>query len=161
MSLIRRILTPWTVFGALVVGLLLIGAAAWFLSNSRPEPVSPGVPTAELSIILAPTPTPPVPTALPATQTQAVEDLPTPLPGTLSIGTLVQITGTGRTGLNLRAEPGLGSGIQYLGFESEVFTITDGPVEVDDLIWWYLVGFSDESRTGWGASNFLEIVQSP
>jgi len=161
MSLIRQILNPWNVLGALIVGLLLIGAAAWYLANTRPEPAAPGVPTAELAVILAPTATQPVPTALPATPTEAAVDLPTPLPGTLAVGTLVQITGTGGTGLNLRDEPGLGSGIQYLGFESEVFTITDGPVETDGLVWWYLVGFTDDSRAGWGASNFLEIVQSP
>jgi hypothetical protein len=161
MPVIRRLFTPWTVLGAFVIGLLLIGAAALYLTNTRQEQAIPGVPTAELAIILAPTPTSPIPTAPPATPTPAAADLPTPLPGTLSIGTLVQITGTGGEGLNLRAEPGLGTGIEYLGFESEVFTVTDGPADADGLVWWYIGGFSDEARAGWAASNFLEIVQSP
>ncbi len=161
MSLLRTILTPFNVLGALLVGLLLIGAAYWYLSSTVPEPAAHGAPTAELSIILAPTVTPVIPTALPVTSTPTLEIPPSPLPGTFTNGALVQIKGTGVDGLNLRDEPGLDSGIQYLGFEAEVFTIQDGPVEADGFIWWYIVGFSDETRFGWAAENFLAIVQSP
>lgn len=161
MTQLRMILTPWTVLGALVFGLVLIGGAAWYLSSTVPEPAPAGAPTAELSVISAPTATPPIPTALPITSTPTIEIPPSPLPGTFTQGAVVQITGTGADGLNLRDEPGLDSGIQYLGFESEVFTIQDGPEEADGLTWWYIVGFSDESRAGWAAANFLAIVQSP
>jgi hypothetical protein len=105
--------------------------------------------------------TPLVPTALAITSTPTLEIPPSALPGTFTNGALVQIKGTGVDGLNLRDEPGLDSGIQYLGFEAEVFTIQDGPVEADGFIWWYIVGFSDETRSGWAAENFLAIVQSP
>ncbi|HUF37274.1 MAG TPA: hypothetical protein VMN57_02015 [Anaerolineales bacterium] len=159
--MIRKIFTPWTVLGALIVGLLLIGLAAWYLSYTAPDPVSPGIPTAEVAIILAPTATPPVPTAVPVTPTQAIEIPPSPLPGIFTIGAVVQIAGTDGNGLNLRGEPGLDSGIQYLGFEAEVFTIQEGPVENNGMTWWFVVGFSDPDRSGWAAANFLELVQSP
>jgi hypothetical protein len=42
-----------------------------------------------------------------------------------------------------------------------VFLVSDGPQEVDGLTWWYLVGFFDESRNGWAASNFLQVIQNP
>ncbi|NJN43410.1 MAG: hypothetical protein HC806_00800 [Anaerolineae bacterium] len=79
----------------------------------------------------------------------------------IGVGASVEISGTGGEGLNLRDVPGLNSNIQYLGFESEVFLVQDGPQEVDGLTWWYLVGFFDESRSGWAASNFLQVIQNP
>ena len=77
------------------------------------------------------------------------------------MGAFVQISGTGGSGLNLRAEPDLDSDIRYLGLESEVFKVQDGPVETDEFTWWYIAGFSDNTRSGWAVSNFLEVIQNP
>ena len=161
MKFIEDLLNPWIVLGSLIVGLLLIGAALWYLSYSAPDAPIVGPPTAELTIIPAPTRTPAIVATPPVSPTPTLALPPAPLPGVMVPGALVQISGTGGDGLNLRDTPGLNSGIQYLGFESEVFTIVEGPVEADGLVWWYIVGFSDESRSGWAASNFLELVQEP
>lgn len=161
MNSLRQLLNIWVVLGAILFGLILIAMAFLILDSTRPEIDPPGVPTAQVSIIQAPTATPlvTVPPSSTATPTLAVP--PSPLPGVLAPGALVQIVGTGGEGLNLRAEPGLNTGIQYLGFESEVFTIVEGPVEADGFTWWRLVAFADETRSGWGAANFLEVVQTP
>lgn len=161
MKLLQQVLHPWTVIGALVIGLLLIAAAFGILNRGRPEPLDAVNPTAEIRAIDPPTLTPIVVTPPEATPTATLEIPPPPPAGMITLGAVVQIAGTGGEGLNLRDTAGLESRVQYLGFESEVFTVEDGPVEVDGLNWWYIVGFSDPSRSGWAAANFLEIVQSP
>ena len=161
MNAFRKIISPWVIIGAILIGLLLVAGAFAVLDYTRPQPAQPGIPTAEIAMISAPTSTPVITAAPPQTPTPTADIPPAPIPGVLSPGAIVQIVGTGGEGLNLRAIPGLQSNIQYLGFESEVFTIVEGPVEKDGFVWWRLVGFYDETRSGWGASNFLEIVQTP
>ena len=161
MDKLRAVFSPWIIVGAIAIGLALVAGAFALLEYTRPVPAPPGPPTAEMAVIPAPTPTVPIPTLPPASPTPTMDVPPAPIPGVLSPGAIVQIIGTGGEGLNLRAIPGLESNIQYLGLESEVFTIVEGPVEKDGLVWWRLVGFYDETRSGWGASNFLEIVQVP
>jgi len=86
---------------------------------------------------------------------------PTPLPGEITLGAHVQVTGTSGDGLRLRAEPSIGSQVRLLGSEAEVFRVDDGPLTVDGFIWWYLVGPFDENRRGWAVSNYLKVVQNP
>lgn len=161
MNVLRQFFNPWILLGSVLIGVLLIGAAFGVLVYTQPQPTPFSAPTAAVAVIPAPTLTPRVPTPAPVTPT-ATQDLPpAPPSGVLVPGALVQIAGTGGEGLNLRATPGLSSNIQYLGFEAEVFTIQSGPEEADGLVWWYIVGFSDESRAGWAASNFLAVVQAP
>ena len=47
------------------------------------------------------------------------------------------------------------------GAEEEIFLVADGPQQVDNYTWWYLVGPFDESRHGWAVANFLRVVQNP
>ncbi len=161
MNAIRQLLSPWVIIGALLIGLLLVAGAFALLDFMRPAPATPGVPTAIVAMIKAPTATPVIVTQPPLTPTPTLVIPPSPIPGVLSPGAIVQITGTAGEGLNLRETPGLQSNIQYLGFESEVFTITEGPVAADGFTWWRLVGFYDETRSGWAAANYIEIVQVP
>ena len=161
MNFLRQLFNPWVILGSLVIGVLLIAAAFAILARMDDPNLTAEVPTAAVTLIPAPTLTLVIPTALPQTPTATIDIPPSPLPGVLGPGAIVQITGTGGTGLNLRETPGLDSKIQYLGLETEVFTIVEGPVEKDGLVWWRLVGFSDETRSGWGASNYLTIVQTP
>jgi hypothetical protein len=86
---------------------------------------------------------------------------PSPLPGTMGVGVYVQVYGTQGEGLNIRSEPSLAATVNFLGFDSEVFEITDGPREADGYTWWYLVTPVDDTRNGWAASNFLTVVSNP
>ena len=93
--------------------------------------------------------------------TPSSEAPPSPVPGLISIGAYVQVGGTGGDGLRLRLAPGLASQVRLLGSEAEVFRVDEGPIEMDGYTWWYLVGPFDESRHGWGVSNYLLQVEKP
>ncbi|GAB4578896.1 MAG: hypothetical protein Fur0022_16330 [Anaerolineales bacterium] len=157
---LRIIFSPWVFIGAIGFAAIWIGAVVWTFYALQPTP-STGVPTAVVIIIPAPTSTPLG--ILLSTETPApTPTVPaSPVPGVIALGTTVEIVGTGGEGLNLRTSPGLDSNIQYLGFESEVFIVQEGPQEADGLTWWYLVGYFDASRSGWAASNFLQAIQNP
>jgi hypothetical protein len=162
--IIRRVITPWTILGSLLIGFSLLGITMLVILLLMPDPVPAGIPTAAMTIIAQPTATPteilPTATAQP-TPTIAPTDLPTPLPGNLAIGAYVEIKGTAGDGLRLRTEPGLSSRVRFIGQESEVFRLEDGPVDQDGYSWWYLVAPFDESRNGWAVSNFLVVIQNP
>ncbi len=161
-DLIRKFLNPWVLLGAVLSAALLALLGLYILTISVPETPQAGLPTAVVVQIVAPTITPLVAATPSFTPTPTdPPPPPSPLPGVLTLGALVQITGTSGDGLNLRASPGLNSEIQYLGFESEVFEISEGPREADGLTWWLLVGFYDPDRSGWAAANFLEVIQEP
>ncbi|NPV76847.1 MAG: SH3 domain-containing protein [Anaerolineae bacterium] len=140
--------------GLVSVALMMVWAVfSWLSGVKENNTVSP---TAVLLIIQAPTITPtqlPSPTPdVNATQ-QALEEA-----GKIHVGGYVQITGTGRDGLRLRAGPGLRQPLLSLGYDSEVFEVRDGPEDVDGLVWWYLVAPYDDSRSGWAAADYLSAV---
>jgi len=113
---------------------------------------------AALTIIPGPTSTPLI--APTATHDPALGTA-TPLPGEIALNVFVQITGTNGEGLRIRELPGLAGEHLFLGFDTEVFQIVDGPREADGYTWWQLLAPYDETRTGWAASDFLEAVPSP
>ena len=76
----------------------------------------------------------------------------------MGIGAYVQIYGTGGDGLRLRAGPGTDNPPLFLGKESEVFQIKNGPKESGGFTWWYVVAPYDESRKGWAVQNYLSVV---
>lgn len=76
----------------------------------------------------------------------------------IGVGTSVQISGTEGSGLNIREEPGLGTGIRFVALDSEVFEVRAGPEVIDEITWWYLVTPYDETRNGWAAANYLTLV---
>ncbi len=159
-AILRIVFSPWVWLGAVVIAALMIGGIVALLYSLQPLP-NRGVPTAIVVVIPAPTSTQPG-VALPTGTPALTPTVPaSPQPGVITLGATVEIVGTSGEGLNLRNLPGLNSNVQYLGFESEVFLVSDGPQEVDGFTWWYLVGFFDESRNGWAASNFLQVIQNP
>ncbi len=102
------------------------------------------------TVLLLPTFTPPpMPTVT-----------PTPLPGTLAVGVYVEISGTG-IGLRIRSAPGLDAPPLFIGADSEVFQITDGPRQADGYTWWYLVALYDATRAGWAVQDYLQPIPSP
>lgn len=97
----------------------------------------------------------------PADGDNPVPDSALPVPGEISIGTYVKISGTGGDGLRLRDVPGLAGNVLTLGEETEVFLVDNGPRDVDGYTWWYLKGHYDETRQGWGVVDYLLIVENP
>jgi hypothetical protein len=153
----RQLFNRWVILGALIFAGLLILITAVSIGFTTPRQASPiGFALADLTMIPAPTSTsaaPPTPTLDPFA--------PTPTTEGLAIGNYVQITGTEGQGLRIRATPGLGGEFVFLGYDSEVFIIRDGPRSVDGYTWWYLVAPYDESRAGWAAADFLSFIPAP
>jgi hypothetical protein len=59
----------------------------------------------------------------------------------------------------LRATASTSGEIRFLGYESEVFLVTDGPKNADGYIWWYLTAPYDESRSGWAVADYLAPIE--
>lgn len=158
---LRVFLNPIVMLAAVGVGVILFIAAVILLLVTRTLPAPEGVPTAAITIVAFPTVTP-VPTSTPS-GLRTLTPLPEspPQPGGIHPGALVQITGTGGDGLRLRVEPGLDNEILFIGRESEVFRVQDGPAEVDDFIWWFLISSDNSARQGWAVADYLILVQTP
>ena len=154
---LRQFLNRWVILGAmLVAGLLLLITAITIGFTSPLQRSNVGFVPADLTVIPASTSTsnaPPTATIDPFA--------PTPVPTGIAIGNYVQITGTDGEGLRIRSEPGLNGTPVFLGYDSEVFIIQDGPREVDGYVWWYLVAPYDATRVGWAAADFLSYIPSP
>jgi hypothetical protein len=94
-------------------------------------------PTNTPTPIATPTPAPPTPT-------------PTPSEPYMHIGGMARIVNVGGTELTGRNEPGLEATYQ-IGFpEGSEVKIVDGPVRVDDYIWWLL---ESDAGSGWSAEG--------
>ncbi len=147
------------VFGALGVTLLLLILTFIWIEWTAPPAPSQGNFLAVLTVIPAPSATSPfAPTPTPGA---SPDTTPTASAGQIAIGSYVQISGTDGQGLRIRSAPGLNSDPLFLGNDSEVFVVKDGPKQADGYTWWYLVAPYDQTRTGWAASNYLSIVPPP
>lgn len=154
---VRQLFNRWVILGALAfAGLLILITAISIGATTTPQASDVGFAPADVTVIPAPTVTssaPPTPTIDPFA--------PTAVPTGIALGNYVQITGTNGEGLRIRSEPGLNGDPEFLGFDSEVFIVQDGPRTVDGYIWWYLVAPYDQTRAGWAASDFLSYIPSP
>ena len=154
---VQQLFNKWVILGALLLtGLLLLITAISIGVTSARQTSDVGFAPADVTIIPAPTMTsgaPPRPTIDPFA--------PTAAPTGIALGNYVQISGTNGEGLRIRSEPGLNSNPEFLGFDSEVFIVQDGPRSVDGYVWWYLVAPYDQSRAGWAAADFLTYIPPP
>ncbi|MCX6065553.1 MAG: hypothetical protein NT121_07345, partial [Chloroflexi bacterium] len=64
-------------------------------------------------------------------------------------------------GLRIRSQPGLTGEQLFLGFDTEVYTVIDGPRDIDGYTWYNLAAINDQTRIGWAASNFLTLIPKP
>jgi hypothetical protein len=153
----RQLFNRWVILGAIsFAGLLLIITAVSIGLTSPPRSPDVGFAPADVTVIPAPTVTsnaPPTATIDPFA--------PTPIPTGIALGNYVQISGTEGEGLRIRSEPGLIGEPVFLGYDSEVFVVQDGPREADGYVWWYLVAPYDATRAGWAAADFLSYIPSP
>lgn len=144
-----------------LAALTLLGISLATRTAERPQPTA----TVQVVIVAPPVaqPTPPVIALSPTATAEPTATLPPPpSAGNIKIGDFVQITGTGTVGfLNLRAEPSLQAPVNYLAIEREVLQVQAGPAEADGITWWYLVDPATNTRFGWGAQNYLQVVQGP
>jgi hypothetical protein len=154
---VRQLFNKWVMIGALVIaGLLLLVTVISIGLGTSPQSPDVGFAPADLTVIVAPTATPNV------TPTATIDPFaPSPTPTGLAVGTYAQITGTEGEGLRIRAEPGLTGTPVFMGFDTEVFLVQDGPREADGYVWWYLVAPYDDARAGWAAANFLTYIPAP
>ena len=145
----------WTVLGALLAAGCLIGLTLMSIgwTSVRQAPPQGFVP-ADLTII------PPSTATSPPTATPLPSGTSTPI-GQIGIGAYVQITGTEGAGLRMRREPGQAAETVFVGEESEIFEVKDGPQQADGYTWWYLVAPYDETRVGWAAADYLAGVPAP
>lgn len=156
-SFLRARITIVVILGGLVVATGLIGllGALLYFSPGWLQPLPASLP--KVTLIAAPTLTAttpaqtPTPTGTPAGQ----------LVDGIGVGMYVQISGTGGDGLRLRAGPGKSNDPRFLGNESEVFLVKDGPKFSDGLTWWFLEAPYDKARSGWAAAQFLAVVNAP
>jgi len=153
------LLNIWVIGGAIIIACALLLISFILLRSTQQVENSDGIPKALLSVINVSTSTPTLDN-LSLESNTATPPLAPP-PGVLANGAYIQVLGTGGDGLRLRDQPGLDGQVLLLASEAEVFQVTDGPVELDGFTWWYLVGPFDETRFGWGVSNYLELVQKP
>jgi hypothetical protein len=153
----RKLFNRWVILGAVIIAGLLILITAISIGWAGTSGSSDiGFAPADLTVIPAPTAT----TGAPSTPT--IDPFaPSPVPTGIAIGSYVQITGTSGEGLRIRSQPGLSGNPEFLGFDSEVFVVEDGPREVDGYVWWYLVAPYDDARAGWAAANFLSFIPAP
>ncbi len=159
----REIFNLRVLFGALVIGLSLTCILLLYIVIAQPALRQTGGPPRALTRIPAPTSTAYVftPTAELAAFTATPQPSPTPAPGAVNVGGYVQISGTGGDGLRLRAAPGLDAPLLFLGYDTEIFQVTDGPVERDGRIWWALVSPYDSTRAGWAVQDYLTPFEAP
>jgi hypothetical protein len=97
-------------------------------------------------------------------QPQLESEMPTPtvqlLPGVVSLGMAVQVNGTGQDGLRMRSAPGTKADVLFLANEGESFTIVDGPVIQDSLIWWKIQSLQETGKAGWSVQDYLAGMES-
>ena len=154
---VRQLFNRWVILGAILfAGFLTLLTAISIGWTSPLQSSAIGFAPADLTMIPAPTST----SSAPATPTIDPFAL-SPTPAGLAVGSYVQISGTEGQGLRIRSKPGLGGEFVFLGYDSEVFVVQDGPQTVDGYIWWYLVAPYDNTRAGWAASDFLTFIPAP
>ncbi len=157
---LHPLLTPIVILAALGLACLLtLLTLAWLGFSASLPGADPGFVPANLTVIPASTSTP-IATPSPTPNPFQV-GTPTIPADQIAVGAYVQISGTEGEGLRLRSGPGLSTTLLFLGEDSEVFQVRDGPKEADGYIWWYIVAPYDESRAGWAAANFLSVVPPP
>lgn len=153
----KRWLSLGTILFGVLFALLLLALVFMMTRLLYPTADKHLVPTAVMKVISAATPTnlvipgqTPIPSATPTLDPSKY--------GGIGVGQYVQINGTGGDGLRLRSGAGTDNPPLFLGYESEVFLVQDGPKEAGGMIWWLLVSPTDETRKGWASARFLALI---
>ena len=71
------------------------------------------------------------------------------------LDTIVTVEGTGEHGLRVRNDPGLDSFYITVAKEGDQLRVVEGPVDLDEIIWWKVQSLSDKNINGWCAADYL------
>lgn len=156
----RKLIRPWVLIAWLVIAAVLMLMFYFIFSQSGAVFSPPAAVTAAITII--PAQLTPTPTSTPTPQATPTVTVEAPLPpsdGEISIGGFIEIFGTEGDGLRIRSQPGTDSEVLFLGLESEVFQVIDGPQSIDGYVWWQVQAPYDETVQGWGASNYMRVIE--
>lgn len=77
------------------------------------------------------------------------------------VGGYAQISGTSGDGLSIRSGPATSYKVNFVGLDSELFKIIDGPIDADGYTWWKVEAPYDTNRNGWCVQNYLNVVTAP
>ncbi len=110
-----------------------------------------GPPASQTPIPLPPTltPPPPLPTIAPSVT------LP---PGNFVVGANVQVIGVGPSGLNVRSGPGTQYTAKFLGHDSDIFVLKEGPQSASGEEWWHIQDPNNPNNDGWASRRFLTVI---
>jgi hypothetical protein len=162
-SWMKNIFNVWVWLGGIVLAGIVLVCVGLLITTIHPTqskafiystPVVTKIPAPTFTPVLA------APTAI-DTSTPETSPNPSQPGGPIKIGIYVQILGTNGDGLRIRSGAGTSNSTRFIGMDSEVFLVKDGPVEVDNLTWWLLEAPYDKSRTGWAAGSYLGLVKAP
>ncbi|MCC6804168.1 MAG: SH3 domain-containing protein [Anaerolineae bacterium] len=78
-----------------------------------------------------------------------------PTPVEISIGATVIVN---VDGLNIREAAGTSNKVVTFGNNGDRFTVVDGPQQASNLTWWQITDPDDPARTGWAASDYLDVA---
>lgn len=150
-----------TILAGIMLAAILIGLVFFliFLSNQDKAPSTESEQVSDITIIPSPTETPTQPIKTEVVEVAETVQVVLP-PGVIGIGAYVQVVGTEGSGLRMRAEAGTNTEVFFIAMDEEVFQVIGGPVEVGDYIWWQLEAPYDQTRTGWSAEPFLEVIEN-
>jgi hypothetical protein len=159
---VASLINLWVIAGAVLIAFFLLSGTYFAVLIAKDSLTPANTATVIVNVIYSPTSTPAVITPLLGlTSTPTTPIPPSPPPGIIAVGAFVQVAGTGGDGLRLRSVPGLNGEIRFLGYESEVFQVQDGPRSSDGYTWWLLVAPYDQTISGWAVANFMAVVQNP
>jgi hypothetical protein len=118
------------------------------------------IPVADVTIINASTSTPILRATWEPTITAEVVEAKDN-DGKFKLNEYVQIIGTDGEGLRIRSGAGRSYNVNFIGMDSELFTIIDGPIKNDNYIWWQIEAPYDTARNGWCVQDYLSKVDTP
>ena len=128
--------------------ILMIVGGVWLIARNPSAPEG-SQPTA---VVWTTTPTP----------VSAAAPTPTPasiLPGSIGVGTRVEVIDTGGVGLSIRAEAHTDGERLDVADEGDMLVIVGGPEEADGYTWWLLRDESDVAREGWAVEDYLSPIE--
>ncbi len=150
----------WIMFIGVTLTTILIVSSIFLLLVFVPVESQVEIPIAEVISIDAATSTPIFLATWIPTQTPEVLEINGKVEQ-FQINGYVQISGTDGEGLRIRSGAGRNFSVNFIGLDSELFKIIEGPIESDDYIWWHIEAPYDNSRNGWCVQNYLSQVETP
>jgi hypothetical protein len=121
LGMMRGLFSPWVILGGIGMACLLLVFFIGAIFAVQGKPAQRPIGTVVLNVIPAPSETiaPPPPTEVPTPT--AGEPLSPPGGAGISVGVLVQVSGTGLEGLRIRTDLSLQGQVKFVGFLAEVF----------------------------------------